>query len=152
MYFSVFSSSEYYSDEDINSELCVNKDELCLICWLPSKEINQITLLSDFSHINPKCKCKPKLHSACINHLPQEYPCCTICRTKMNIIIFTDDNNNFFVNGYITCISYCVYVFYKFTRVICYTSFVNLLVILFYNIYLIYIMTNEVYQDNYCKY
>jgi len=67
MYFSVFLSSEYYSDEDITNNISIDKDKLCLICWLPQEEQNEIKLLSEFSHIKTNCKCKPNLHSTCIN-------------------------------------------------------------------------------------
>jgi hypothetical protein len=148
MYFSIFTSSEYDSDDDINNELVVKEDDLCLICWLPAEEKNQIKILSEFSHIKPKCKCKPKLHSECINEWIIKTPSCPICRTKMNIIIFTDDNKNVVINCYIVCVSYTVY----FLRVLCYTSLINLLCLLFYNVYCIYIMTNTFYQDDYGVY
>lgn len=145
MYFSIFSSSEYYSDEDIDSELIINEDDICLICWLPGEQQNQIKLLSEFSHIKPKCKCKPKLHPHCINEWIMKTPSCPICRTKMNIIIFTPDNTNVFINCYIVCVSYTV----NFLRILCYASFINLFCLIFYNFYYMYNTTNNYYEDNY---
>lgn len=145
MYFSVFSSSEYYSDEEINGKLSVDEDDLCLICWLPGEEKNDINLLSEFSHIKPNCKCKPKIHSICINEWIKKTPSCPICRTKMNMIIFNTNNENVLINYYIICISYTI----NLLKFISYASFINLLCILFYNIYSIYIMTNTFYEDNY---
>jgi hypothetical protein len=145
MYFSVFSSSEYYSDEDVDNKLIIDKDQLCLICWLPTEETNKIKLLSEFSHINPKCKCKPKLHTLCINEWIKKTPSCPICRTQMNIIVFNSDNKNLFINCYIKCCMYSV----KLLRFGCYASFINLLFLLLYNIYSIYFMTNQYNQDDY---
>lgn len=146
MYFSVFSSSEYCSDEDINNNISIDEDDhLCLICWLPQEEQNEIKLLSEFSHIKPNCKCKPKLHSTCINDWITKSPTCPICRTKMNIIIFTTNNENILINCYIVCISYTV----QLLKFISYASFINLLCILFYNIFSIYNMTNTLYEDDY---
>lgn len=147
MYFSIFSSSEYYSDEDrdCNKEQCIDTDEICLICWLPGDTQNQINILTNFSHIKPKCKCKPKIHTLCINEWIKKSPTCPICRTKMNIIIFTSDGKNIFINCYIKCISYTVYLL----RFLCYASFLNLFFIIFYNGYSIYFMANNYYEDNY---
>lgn len=145
MYFSIFSSSEYYSDEDIDSELIINEDDICLICWLPGEEQNQIKLLSEFSHIKPKCKCNPKLHYQCINQWIMTTPTCPICRTKMNIIIFTPDNTNIVINCYIICVSYTVH----FLRILCYASFINLFFLIFYNFYYIYNATHNYYHDDY---
>lgn len=146
MYFSVFSSSEYYSNDDINNNhISIKEDDLCLICWLPQEEQNEIKILSDFSHIKPNCKCKPKLHSTCINNWIKKSPTCPICRTKMNIIIFTTNPENILINYYIICISYTL----QLLKIISYASFVNLLCLLFYNIYNIYIMTNTLYEDDF---
>ena len=56
MYFSIFSSSEYYSDEDRDCNIvpCIDKDDICLICWLPGDNQNQINILTNFSNIKPK--------------------------------------------------------------------------------------------------
>lgn len=145
MYFSVFSSSEYYSDEEINKDISIDEDDLCLICWLPGDETNELKLLSDFSHIKTLCKCKPKIHSICINDWIKKTPSCPICRTKLNIIIFNGNAENVFINCYIGCISYTVY----FLKIVSYASFLNLLCLLFYNIYSIYFMINNHYEDNY---
>jgi hypothetical protein len=145
MYFSVFSSSEYYSDEDIDNKLVIDEDQLCLICWLPNEESNEIKLLSDFSHIKPKCKCKPKLHALCINEWIKKSPSCPICRTKLNIIVLTSDKKNMFISCYIKC---CIYSI-KLLRFGCYASFINLLCLLFYNVYSIYFMVNNYHEDDY---
>ena len=137
MYFSIFSSSEYYSDEDTdcNTDLFIDKDDICLICWLPGNTQNPVNILTNFSNIKPKCKCKPKLHTLCIDEWIQNSPTCPICRTKMNIIIFTD-GKNMLVNCYIKCISYTLWLL----RFLCYISFLNLLLTIFYNTFFIYYM------------
>jgi hypothetical protein len=146
MYFSVFSSSEYYSDEDRDCNTHrVDEDDLCLICWLPGDTKNEVKLLTDFSHIKPKCKCKPKIHTLCINEWIKKSPTCPICRTNMNIIIFTTDGQNIFINCYINCISYTICLL----RILCYASFLNLFLIIFYNTYFIYFMVNSYHQDDY---
>lgn len=144
MYFSVFSSSEYYSYEDITNNISIDKNELCLICWLPQEEQNEIKLLSEFSHIKPNCKCKPKLHSTCIKDWIKKSETCPICRAKMNIIIFTTNYDNILINCYIVCISYTT----KLLKIISYLSLIKLLCLLVYNIYVIYIMTNKLYEDD----
>lgn len=140
MYFSVFSSSEYYDkDGHCNTSRLVddNDDDLCLICWLPNEETNEIKLLTDFSHINPKCKCKPKIHTLCINEWIKKSTTCPICRTNMNVIIFTHDGQNI----YIKCISYTICLL----QILYYASLFNLFLIILYNIYF---MLNN-YEDNY---
>ncbi len=146
MYFSVFSSSEYYSDEDRHCNTPrVDEDDLCLICWVPGDKKNEVKLLTDFSHIKPKCKCKPKIHTICINEWIKKSPTCPICRTNMNIIIFTTDGQNIFINCYIKCISYTICLL----RILCYASFLNLFLLIFYNTYFIYFMANSYHQDDY---
>jgi hypothetical protein len=54
MYFSTFSSSEYYSDEDtIENDINIDDNNVCIICWLPSHEKNTIVRLNDYYTINP---------------------------------------------------------------------------------------------------
>jgi hypothetical protein len=146
MYFSIFSSSEYYSDEDrhCNTDPCIDKDDICLICWLPGDSQNQINILTNFSNIKPKCKCKPKLHKLCIDEWIKKSPTCPICRTKMNTIIFTD-GKNMFVSCYMKCMSYTVFLL----RLLCYASFLNLLLIIFYNTFFIYYMANDYRKHDY---
>lgn len=118
MYFFIFNSSEYFSDEDRFRDTQPRDDEenMCLICWLPENKENKIHVLTNFSNIKPKCKCKPKLHTTCINEWVKKSQTCPICRTKMNIIIFTSDSKNIFINCYIKCVSYIVgllrYIYY----------------------------------------
>lgn len=135
MYFPVFSSSEYYSNKDINNNKFIDENNaICLICWLPQEKHNEIKLLSEFLHIKINCNCKPKLHYNCINEWIKQSQTCPICRTKINII-FTTNNNN----CYIFCISFTI----KLLTIICHVSFAHLLCILFYNIFYIYMITNN---------
>jgi len=147
MYFSVFPSSEYNFNEEINidNKLTNEEDDICLICWLPSEEKNDIKYLSDFSHIKPKCNCKPKLHLICINDWLQNSQSCPICRKKMNIIILTTNNKNFLSNCYIICISFTVHFF----RLMFYISSINLLCLLIYKIYSICYIENSYKIYNY---
>jgi hypothetical protein len=144
MYFSIFSSSEYYSDENINTCSSLD-DKLCLICWLPEEEKNEINLLSNFSHIKPNCKCKPNIHLQCLNEWITKSPTCPICRTKMNIIVFTRDEQTFLISCYINCIGYTI----QCLKILSYASFINFLCLLVYNMYNIYYMTNKYYEDDY---
>jgi len=89
MYFPVYSTSEYYSNNDISNNKLIDKnDDICLICWLPQEKHNEIKLLSEFLHIKINCNCKPKLHYTCINEWIKQTQTCPICRTQINIIIF----------------------------------------------------------------
>jgi hypothetical protein len=155
MYFSIFPDSEYYFDEDKERETdrekdcdiykCVDEEDICLICWNPGNKQNEINILTEFSHIKSKCKCKPKLHTLCINEWIKKSPTCPICRTKLNIIIFTTDGKNIFLNCYIKCLSYTVGLL----RFLCYVSFLNIFFLIFYNTIYIYYMSNNYYDDNY---
>lgn len=147
MYFSIFPSSEYYSDEDRDCEPIplIDQEDICLICWNPGNKQNQINILTNFPHIKPKCKCNPKLHTLCINEWIKKTPTCPICRTKMNIIIFTIDGKNIFLNCYVKCLSYTV----ELLRILCYASFLNIFFIIFYNTVRIYYMANKYYEDDY---
>jgi hypothetical protein len=148
MYFSIFNSYDYYSDEDTVRDIqtCDDEEDMCLICWLPGNNKNEIHVLTNFSNIKPKCRCNPKLHTACINEWVKKSPTCPICRTKMNIIIFTSDGQNVFINCYTKCVSYTV----RFLRFIFYVSFFNLFFIIFtytYTIFIYYI-ANKYYEDD----
>ena len=110
MYFSIYASSEYYSDDDIhNVELLVDEKETCIICWLPSEQTNKIKNLSDFSQLKLKCKCHPKIHNNCINSY----------------------QNNYFINIYIYVINKTIYGL----KILCCASFLNLFCIFIYHVY-----------------
>ena len=136
MYFSIFPSSEYYSDDDIDDAGVIDTD-VCLICWLPSTNTNKINNLSNFSHIITNCSCKPKIHSLCLNHWIKTTPSCPICRTKIKINIFKSNNKNILINCYTVCIGYTVYII----KTICYVSFFNLICVILYNTYYLYYFT-----------
>jgi len=143
MYFSIFSSSEYYSDEDIDNNFVLDTD-VCLICWLPAQENNNIKLLSNFSHIITKCTCNPKIHSLCLDHWIKTSSSCPICRTKIKINIFKSNNKNILINSYIIFVEYTVYIL----KMICYASFFNLMCVMLYNAYFIYYFTKSNFDDN----
>jgi hypothetical protein len=97
MYFSTFPSSEYCFNEDIDiiNEDTINEQDVCLICLIPSETNNQITILSEFSHIITLCKCKSKFHSSCLNVWIDKSHSCPICRkniTTANININRQNN------------------------------------------------------------
>lgn len=162
MYFSIFSSYEfYYFNEDSDTDLPINtdkdknkdedndKDDICIVCWFPG-DINELKQLSQFSYFKPKCECKPKIHKLCMDEWIKKNPSCPICRTKMNVIVFSSNSNsnNIFINCYIIFVEYTVYLF----KIICYASFLNLLCIIIYNLYFIYFIKYTTYQDNYMEY
>ena len=56
----------------------------CFICFMPHEKNNPIKMLSEFSHIIQKCKCKcnARIHLLCLNNWIQQKQSCPICRTK----------------------------------------------------------------------
>lgn len=54
----------------------------CFICFMPEEKNNPIKMLSEFSHIIQKCKCKCNIHLLCLNNWTQNTQSCPICRTK----------------------------------------------------------------------
>lgn len=146
MYFTVFSSSQYYSDDDIDDKLIIDETDMCVICWMPSTKYNKINILSDFSHITTKCNCKPKIHYLCLNNWINRTSSCPICRTPIiNHLIYSFKQNTF-IEYYITISSqYSLY----FLTIICYTSFINLICVLLYNMYITYYFTKNYHYENY---
>ena len=53
MYFSIYPSSEYYSDEDLDNNddnnIIVDDNDICIICWLPGEKNNIIKQVQDLS-------------------------------------------------------------------------------------------------------
>lgn len=110
---------------------------------MPPEENNEIKSLSEFSDLIANCKCKPKIHTICLKSWTKNNLSCPICRTKITINIFHSGNNKF-----INCYIYCIQSTVKLFKIICYTSFLNLLVIFFYNIYYIYFLNDIFNKDN----
>lgn len=139
----MYSSCEH-SSNDNNYDLTIVEKDCCLICWTHSEKNNQIKLLSDFSHINVICKCKPKIHKTCLDIWINKNRSCPICRRKINVRLLKSENS-LFINGYIYCLEYTV----RGLRMLCYVSFVNLIFLFFYNIYSIYfiVSTYNSYDD-----
>ena len=119
--FSLFISNEYYFYNDAN-ELLIEKD-ICLICWLPSETNNVIKRLSDFSHINITCKCKPMLHQLCINDWISKNPSCPICRTP---IVYS---NQAYYHKFIKYNTYLI-------KIIFYMNLLYFIYVFLYNIYM----------------
>jgi hypothetical protein len=146
MYFSLYPSSEYYSDEDNDNKIvCVDeKDilekEICIICWLPSYKTNKIQILSEFKQIHTICKCQPRIHSVCLENWTARSLSCPICRKKITINNFqSNNNNNILMCCYIFCLDKTLYCL----RILSYASFLNLICILIYNLYYNYIITTD---------
>jgi len=151
MYFSIYPSSEYYSDEDLDNNddnnIIVDDNDICIICWLPGEKNNIIKHLSDFSHIISTCKCRPKIHRECVEKWITKSLSCPICRTKIKINLFETNQKNLYM--------YCCIIFVETTnkvlKLLCYASFVNMLAILIYNVYYIYFL-NHFFQENHDMY
>lgn len=145
MYFSIYPSCEYNSDDEQNNNIIFSDNDLCLICWLPEDKNNKIKLLSDFSHIKVNCKCNPKIHGNCLNDWITKSKTCPICRTEVNLVILLSNNKNFFIHFYIISIEYTICLL----KILSFTSLINLFFLMVYNMYKIYFMTNTYYQDDY---
>lgn len=150
MYFSIFSSSEYYSDEEVKKS-SINDEDVCLLCWLPSSKQDTLKTLSNFTNFKLNCNCNPKLHLTCINEWFHSTKSCPICRKKIDITVFIIENNdllnNYLLNNYyIICVSNTII----FLKIICYTSFISLLFLFFlffYNLISIYYSVNNILND-----
>ena len=131
MYFNVFSLFNY--KQEVNNNLIIYNDNVdCFICFMPSKQNNQINMLSEFSHIIPKCKCNAKIHLLCLNIWIKQTQSCPICRTKF--ISIKDLQKHNLQKYYLVCIIN-IYLFIIF---ICNIHlFIYLFIYLLYQIYLI---------------
>lgn len=142
MYFCIYPSCEYNSDEEYTNN---NDNDLCLICWLPKEKNNDIKLLTDFSNIKVNCECNPKIHYLCLNDWITKTKSCPICRKEIKFVIVSSNNKN------VILYFFTEYIIY-FLRILCYSSLINLFCLLFYNTYNIYLMINTYYQDDYGTY
>lgn len=144
MYFSTFPSSEYYSDEDNENNSKINENDVCIICWLPSDEKNKIIKLNYFTTVTTTCKCKPKIHALCFNDWIQRSQSCPICRK--NIII----NMHYFTNNSVQTVT-SIFLFFNFAttlmRYATIISIVNLVILSFYNLYIMYYIQQEYFYD-----
>jgi hypothetical protein len=79
MYFSVFQSSEYNSDEDsiIIKTNNIEESDNCIICWSPECPL---LLLSEIPNITLNCECNPTIHQKCLNSWLITTCSCPICR------------------------------------------------------------------------
>jgi hypothetical protein len=79
MYFSVFQSSEYNSDEDsiIIKTNNIEDSDNCIICWSPE---SPLLLLSEIPNITLHCDCNPTIHQKCLNSWLITTCSCPICR------------------------------------------------------------------------
>jgi len=133
MYFSIFSSLEHYSYKYRTNDVIFDKTEdICVICWMPEEKNNMLKHLPDFSHISTLCKCHPQIHYLCLNNWINKNKSCPICRTKLHVNILKI-NDNIFINYYTNFIKYTIIVI----RIITYASFLHLICLLVYNIYII---------------
>lgn len=121
MYYSVFQSSEYNSDEidhklkeeeDINKPEDINNPEdidNCIICWQPGCETNKLYLLPEIPNIQLYCDCQPKIHQQCLNVWIIKTRSCPICRKLITIKVHLNRNSIFlnmrlFAGQYIKCL------------------------------------------------
>lgn len=146
MYFSIYPSSEYFSEEDDayikKIHLDEEQDEICIICWLPSDDNNKIQLLTDFKQITQLCKCHPNLHKFCLEKWIRKSSSCPVCRTKLTINLSFNENKSIFIIYYVFCIENTL----KGLKFLCYLSFINLLCIFIYNINYVYLFYSQSYE------
>lgn len=148
MYFSIFPSSEYYSDEEESDEEDDNadKDNVCIICLRYSNKNSNLNLLNDISYVYRNCKCNPIIHNICFYKWIKQSSTCPICRTSMYITLIPSNNvtNNTLLNYYIICVRYAIHMM----KIICYLSFLNTWCLLCYNVYVIYIHSNDYIENS----
>jgi hypothetical protein len=155
MYFSIYTSSEYYNEDEndytkTNNTIDTKDDDsyekdICIICWMQNEENNQIKQLSDFNHIISTCNCNPKIHSICFNIWIAKTQSCPICRKKLTVNIIYSDNNNILIDYYFCCVETTIY----FLKGFCFISFLNLSCLLIYNLYCFFILPNDYTNNDY---
>ena len=145
MYFPVFLSNEYYSDEDIQDNITIFEKDICIICWMPDEKNNEVKHLSEFSHIITTCKCQPTIHSLCLDSWIIQNSSCPICRTKISIHILNSNKRNILTNVYVNSIKYIRYFF----KILSVASFINVVFLLFYHLCYIYFVTIKCDVDSY---
>lgn len=90
MYFSVFQSSQYNTDEEDkinNIKQITETEDNCIICWSPQDNYNKLYLLTEIPNISLDCCCQPKLHEVCLNNWLKNTCSCPICRKKILVNI-----------------------------------------------------------------
>jgi len=140
MYFSVFPSSEYMSDnENIDNKMEDNKmEDICLICWMPSETNNNIKYLNEHQYIYKVCECNPKFHSNCLQEWIKTKASCPICRKHLIIEIATTEEDNtlhiIYIYCYVNFLDYTVKLF----KLCCYLLFFYIFYFYVHNFYLFY--------------
>lgn len=147
MYCILYTSSENYDnqlyytavDEDITNKQC-------LICWVYSIDNNPILKMQSISGIITICKCNPLFHYNCIKDWVNKTSSCPICRKKITFNSTTITNNNS-VNSInsINIVNIATNII-RFTTIV---SFVNLILLFIYYVYLHFYFTQEYFEQEY---
>lgn len=149
MYFPTFSSYNSLSDEDtIENYINIDDPDVCIICWLPSHNKNQIVRLNDYftttTTTTTTCKCNPRIHPSCFNDWIQKTYTCPICRKNIPIQIQHLTNHSIHTFTYI-------FVFLNFAtkaiRNATIVSIINLFILFFYNLYIMYHIRREYFNE-----
>jgi hypothetical protein len=146
MYCILYTSSEYYENEQNYNIIEDETNKQCLICWLPSNENNVIKKIKDFSDICSACNCNPPFHYNCLEDWINRTSSCPICRTKITI------NKQISPNNYIKAITYFVFCFnlsVSMLRVATVISMINLFLLCTYNCYFIFCIKQEYFYEYY---
>jgi len=134
MYYTLYTSSDYYEDQSIENDLIEDKtNKICLICWLPPKTDNPIKNMKNFSFMICSCNCNPLFHHNCLKDWVDKSLSCPICRNKITIIL-EQHSKIIKVSYYLFIFNYSIYLM-RFTTL---CSIINLFCLCVYNLYIFY--------------
>ena len=144
MYCILYTSSENYDNQlyytDVDEDI-TNKQ--CLICWVYSIDNNPIINMQSISGIITICKCNPLFHYNCIIDWVNRTSSCPICRKKITFNSTTITNNNS-VN-IVNIVNIATNII-RFTTIV---SFVNIVLLFIYYVYLHFYIKQEDYDYYY---
>lgn len=95
MYYSLYTSSDFYEEDDSLKE---DNVKICLICWLPNNNTDLVKNMKQFAYILTTCDCNALFHDKCLKTWIENSQSCPICRKQLAIRNIYNFNNNIHVN------------------------------------------------------
>jgi hypothetical protein len=132
MYYTLYTSSDYYEEDD--NSLKEDNVKICLICWLPNKNKDLVQNMKNFSYILTTCDCNALFHSNCLKTWISNSHSCPICRKQLTITTTVYNFQNHIKFFFFFFIFHYISAFLQIIHVI---SIVNLFLLYFYIIYII---------------
>lgn len=144
MYYSLYTSSDYYEEDDSLKE---DNVKICLICWLPNNNNDLVKNMKQFAFILTTCDCNALFHHKCLKTWIENSQSCPICRKQLAIRNIYNLNHNIHIK------LICFFFFYNYTNVflqiINIFYIINLFLLYAYVLYIILLVNTHFEYENY---